>query len=577
MAISIRSRMVCGFGIVLVMSVLSAAASLWPVRGIDHQARALDGALEQKDAALDLDLSSADIRLWVNRWLASPAPATASKTDGLLARHLSLLSRATMESGGDREVLTRMRERSLSYRAGWARVQALFAAEADIFEARIDGPATQISAEIADARDAALSAGAADVGRHATRALESFASADAAASRFRLSGGEADAERAREALLDVGTELDAAANATTDKDGKASLAAVGAELDGWHAALDAADRVAALRAAQVTTIAGLGDELAADAALLRARGDGVAGGSQRDLFGSVAQARAVLAVSTGLAILLGLAISVLMARSITRPLGRITRALNALAAGDSGIEVPDRGRTDEIGRMANAAQVFKDKAIEMQRITAAQEALKEGAAEDKRRAMAALADRFERSVGDLVRSLSSEASGLERIAQSMSDGAQATGDQAMSVDTAARSAGDSVQTVASAAEQLTASIGEINHQIAESVRMSTTASADAENTTAIVLALSDGAEKIGQVVGLVTSIARQTNLLALNATIEAARAGDAGRGFAVVASEVKHLAAQTSDATGRIEAQVTQIQTATQEAVAAIRSIAGKI
>ena len=85
--------------------------------------------------------------------------------------------------------------------------------------------------------------------------------------------------------------------------------------------------------------------------------------------------------------------------------------------------------------------------------------------------------------------------------------------------------------------------------------------------------LAQAAQKIGDVVSLITDIAEQTNLLALNATIEAARAGDAGKGFAVVASEVKNLANQTAKATDEIGAQIAGIQTATQEAVAAIEGI----
>ena len=89
--------------------------------------------------------------------------------------------------------------------------------------------------------------------------------------------------------------------------------------------------------------------------------------------------------------------------------------------------------------------------------------------------------------------------------------------------------------------------------------------------------LSGAVAKIGDVVGLISTIASQTNLLALNATIEAARAGEAGRGFAVVASEVKDLASQTARATEEISGQITRIQGATGQAVGAIGSISTRI
>jgi methyl-accepting chemotaxis protein len=92
-----------------------------------------------------------------------------------------------------------------------------------------------------------------------------------------------------------------------------------------------------------------------------------------------------------------------------------------------------------------------------------------------------------------------------------------------------------------------------------------------------VQGLSAAAQKIGDVVKLISDIASQTNLLALNATIEAARAGDAGKGFAVVASEVKSLANQTAKATEEISAQVASMQGATNDAVQAIHSIGGTI
>ncbi len=192
-------------------------------------------------------------------------------------------------------------------------------------------------------------------------------------------------------------------------------------------------------------------------------------------------------------------------------------------------------------------------------------------------AMNQTADAFEAKVGSLVALLSSDATELQTTAQSMSATASQTNQQAATVAGAAEEASAGVQTVAAAAEELTASIHEISRQVAHSARITGRAVDDARRTDTIVRALAAGAQKIGDVVQLITGIAAQTNLLALNATIEAARAGDAGKGFAVVASEVKSLAGQTAKATEEIGAQIRQIQDATDEAVQAISAIGSTI
>src|SRR5262249_7851893 len=145
------------------------------------------------------------------------------------------------------------------------------------------------------------------------------------------------------------------------------------------------------------------------------------------------------------------------------------------------------------------------------------------------------------------------------------------------VSAASAETSSNVQSVASATEEMASSVTEISRQVQESSRVASQAVDQARQTDGRIAALSQAADRIGDVTKLITTIAEQTNLLALNATIEAARAGDAGRGFAVVAQEVKALASQTGKATGEIASQISEIQTATRESVTAIKEIGGTI
>ena len=160
--------------------------------------------------------------------------------------------------------------------------------------------------------------------------------------------------------------------------------------------------------------------------------------------------------------------------------------------------------------------------------------------------------------------------GMSAIAEEMSS-------RTAAVSTAAAQASANVEAVAAAAEEMATSVNEIGRQVEDSARISGAAVDQARNTDDRINALSQAASRIGEVVGLITSIAEQTNMLALNATIEAARAGEAGRGFAVVAQEVKQLASQTAKATNEIGSQIAGMQTATQDSVVAIKEIGGTI
>jgi methyl-accepting chemotaxis protein len=262
-----------------------------------------------------------------------------------------------------------------------------------------------------------------------------------------------------------------------------------------------------------------------------------------------------------------------LSRNITRSLSGLRDKMVRLVEGDLAVDIAEAARSDEVGEMAKAVQVFKNNAVAMQVLQAEQMALGADAERQKKQAMREMADGFEARIGGIVGAVSGAAAAMQSTARSMSVNAESTQQRTSAVAAGAEESNVNVQTVAAASEELAASIAEIGRQVTQASVVARKANEESDKTNASVAGLADAAQKIGEVVAFITQIASQTNLLALNATIEAARAGEAGRGFAVVASEVKSLATQTSKATDDIRAQIETIQAETADAVAAIKRI----
>ncbi|MGC2083872.1 MAG: methyl-accepting chemotaxis protein [Bradyrhizobium sp.] len=267
---------------------------------------------------------------------------------------------------------------------------------------------------------------------------------------------------------------------------------------------------------------------------------------------------------------------VMVRRRICQPIVDLTASMERLAGGDMNSAIAGLERDDEIGAMAAAVGVFKDNMVRADAL-AAEKAADSDVKVRRAQMLDELARSFETKVTELIGGLSGASAEMETTAQSMSSTANAANRQAGLVATASEQTSSNVQTVASATEELTSSISEIGRRVAQSTEIAARAVGNARRTGDTARSLAEGAQKIGDVVTLIRSIAEQTNLLALNATIEAARAGEAGRGFAVVASEVKSLAEQTAKATSEISEQITSIQTASDETVAAIQDVVNVI
>ncbi len=265
----------------------------------------------------------------------------------------------------------------------------------------------------------------------------------------------------------------------------------------------------------------------------------------------------------------GIAGGIAIARSISRPVQELTRLMTDMSAGKLDIAIPEQTRRDEIGRMAAALDVFRRNSLEARRL--AQEKARRG--ETLERILAS----FDKSITDTLKTVAAAATELESTAGEMSSAARDTNSQAQMAEGAARGASGNIAAAAAATEEINVSLAEISRQVGQATGITASAVKQAQDTDGAVRALEEAAQKIGDIVKVITDIAEQTNLLALNAAIEAARAGDAGRGFAVVATEVKSLAGQTAVQAGDIAAQISGIQQSAGAAAQAIRAILGTI
>ncbi len=263
--------------------------------------------------------------------------------------------------------------------------------------------------------------------------------------------------------------------------------------------------------------------------------------------------------------------SVLVSRSIARPLGVISGNMRRLAEDDKSIEIEFVDQKNEIGDLARAMKVFLEKAIEMDRLRVEKEDAEQRVETTRKQSLLAVLrgmvgagiqsnqsvmklTQMRKAINESKEQAHSMAAAVEELVASIQQIAETSSDATDDAKVAESAAGDGVSSASQASSSM--------EQIVSAV----------DQATNEVNTLAQESERIGEIVSQIEDIAEQTNLLALNATIEAARAGDAGKGFAVVASEVKNLANQTARSTEDIKTRIESLRSKMQGIVVSMRN-----
>jgi len=292
--------------------------------------------------------------------------------------------------------------------------------------------------------------------------------------------------------------------------------------------------------------------------------DGLAKKAAEDADAVDLRARTILAGIVLVVVVLTVVSSILITRSISKPLGQAVKFVDQVSKGDVSHDVhtENAARKDEIGDLARAMQAMSENLRKLLR------EISHGI-----QTVATSSTQLTAASSQTASSVKSMAEKSATVAAAAEESCATT----TAVSSSMERASANLTSVAGATEEMSSTVAEIASNSEKARVISEKAMAQAQTISTIMSELGRAAQEIGKVTETITDISAQTNLLALNATIEAARAGTAGKGFAVVANEIKELAKQTSEATEDIKAKIAGVQNSTTSAVQTIETIAGVI
>jgi methyl-accepting chemotaxis protein len=396
--------------------------------------------------------------------------------------------------------------------------------------------------------------------------------------KYLLNNNKKDAERAISEFAEIDKEIDKLEFLlTTSAKEKSPMAASFASIrpllaqyrEGFGALQKVIEKRNWLRA---TTLDGDGKAISDWAAAIKESAIRSEDELSEKMLGRITRDEIVITAIAVLAFLFGGLASYLSARALSRPILQLAAQMRVLAAGDTNIRLDQTARRDEIGEMTKAVAVFRDNALEREKLSKDRDAQFAARAARQNRLEALVRD-FDAMSRTMLESVGANSIQMEAMAKMLTEIANNTLNNINTAAAGSDNASDNVEEMAVAATNLSQSIEGIGTQVDMTAKAVAQVAARANDTNEKVKNLAEATKEIGDVVAIIRAVAEQTNLLALNATIEAARAGTAGRGFAVVASEVKTLAGQTGSATDAIARQIESVQNSTADVVASIAEI----